>query len=255
MAKVILLGTGAALSDAKRENTYMVVQGERTAVLVDCAGSPTQRLLRIGVPLTQVDHIVATHHHPDHIYGLSVLLMDLWLNGRKNVLHLYGLEESLRAIQSIMHAFEWERWRDHGFYPVEFHVIPNQPTEWKIQSAEFAIASAPTRHLLPTIALRIVSLASHRAIVYSSDTMVCDEVADLAKDAEILIHESTTVNDSLVGHSSAVQAGAQAKRAGAKKLVLVHLPPHGDVAALGSAARSTFGGAVVVGEDFDQFEF
>ncbi len=255
MPHVILLGTGAALSDANRENTYLVVRGQHTSILIDCAGSPTQRLQRIGVPLEQVDHIIATHHHPDHIYGLSVLLMDLWLHGRKNVLHLYGLDESLSAIKSIMHAFEWERWREHGFYPVEFHVIPNQPSEWNIPSAEFTISSAPTQHLIPTIAVRIASVASKRAIVYSSDTMVCDEVALLAKGAEILFHESTTVHESLVGHSSAAQAGVQARRADAKRLVLVHLPPGGDVSALASAAGSTYGRPVVVGADFDQFEF
>ncbi len=255
MAKVTLLGTGAALSDATRENTYMVVQGERTAVLVDCAGSPTQRLLRAGVPLERVDHIVLTHHHPDHMYGLSVLLLDLWLHGRKEVLHLHGLDETLSAAKSIMQAFEWERWREHGFYPVEFHPVPSQPTEWNGAMQEFSVASAPTKHLLPTIAVRFVSTASNKAIVYSSDTMVCDEVVNLAQGASILFHEATTVDEPLVGHSTARQAGAQAQRAKVEKLVLVHLPPNGVAAALRAAARSTFDGPVIVSKDFSKFQF
>lgn len=255
MAKVILLGTGAALSDAKRENTYMVVQGERTAVLVDCAGSPTQRLLKAGVPLERVGHIVLTHHHPDHMYGLSVLLLDLWLHGRKDVLHLYGLGETLGAAKSIMQAFEWERWQEHGFYPVEFHPIPNKATEWNCTTQEFSISSAPTKHLLPTIAVRFVSKASKKAIAYSSDTMVCDEVVTLAQGASILFHEATTIDEPLVGHSSARQAGEQAQRANVEKLVLVHLPPNGVTAALRSAAQSTFDGPVIVSKDFEKFEF
>lgn len=255
MAKVILLGTGAALSDAKRENTYMVVQGERTAVLVDCAGSPTQRLLRAGVPLERVDHIVLTHHHPDHMYGLSVLLLDLWLLGRKDVLHLYGLAETLAAAKSIMQAFEWEGWREHGLYPVEFHAVPNEPAVWNSPMHEFSISSAPTKHLLPTIAIRVVSTASRKAIAYSSDTMVCDEVVDLAQGAAILFHEATTVDEPLVGHSTARQAGEQAQRANVEKLVLVHLPPNGVAGDLRSAAQSTFDGPVIVSKDFAEFEF
>jgi ribonuclease Z len=255
MAKVTLLGTGAALSDAKRENTYMIVQGDQTAVLVDCAGSPTQRLLKAGVPLERVGHIILTHHHPDHMYGLSVLLLDLWLQGRKDALHLYGLVQTLDAAKGIMQAFEWERWQEHDFYPVEFHPVPNKPTEWNCITSEFAIASAPTKHLLPTIAVRFVSKTSKKAIAYSSDTMVCDEVVSLAQDASILFHEATTVDEPLVGHSSARQAGAQAQRANAEKLVLVHLPPNGDTAALRSAARSAFDGPVVVSKDFDRFSF
>ncbi len=255
MAEVILLGTGAALNDAERENTYMVVRGEQSTILVDCAGSPTQRLLKIGVPLERLSHVILTHHHPDHIYGLSVLLLDLWLDGRKDVLHIHGLAETLRAVKSIMHAFEWERWREHGFFPVEFHRIPPKPIEWGCKIPEFSIASAPTKHLLPTIALRFVSTASKRAIAYSSDTMVTEQVVNLAKGAFMLFHEATTADEPLIGHSSARQAGSQAQRAGVKKLVLVHLPPNGDVKALRAAAESAFDGRVVVGKDFMRFRF
>src|SRR5512141_407849 len=101
---MILLGTGAALSDAHRENTYLVVQGEQTSILVDCAGSPIQRLLKARVPLDSIDHVILTHHHPDHIHGLPVLLLDLWLAKRKKTLHIYGLAETLRAAKAILSA-------------------------------------------------------------------------------------------------------------------------------------------------------
>jgi len=35
MAQVILLGTGAALSDETREHTYIVVQGAKSSILID----------------------------------------------------------------------------------------------------------------------------------------------------------------------------------------------------------------------------
>lgn len=255
MAQVILLGTGAALSDADRENTYLVVQGETSSILVDCAGSPTQRLLKANVPLDSIDHLILTHHHPDHIYGLSVLLLDLWLAGRKKVLHIHGLAETLRAARGMMHAFEWERWNEHGFFPVEFHTVPNKGIALIIVSPEFSVSTAPTEHLLPTIATRFVSMSSGKSIVYTSDTQVCEAVVALACDADILLHESTTVERAVMGHSSARQAGEQATRASVKELVLVHLPPEGDVDVLRSAASSTFCGKVLVGKDFMRIKF
>jgi ribonuclease Z len=255
MAQVILLGTGAALSDATREHTYMVVQGEKSAILIDCGGGPVQRLSRAGVALENIDHMILTHHHPDHLYGVSVFLLDLWLAGRKKVLHIYGLPETLRATRAMMHAFEWEQWFKFGFFPVEFHRVTKEAISLQIVTPEFSVSTAMTQHLLPTIATRVVSRASGKSIVYSSDTEVCDSVVALARGADILFHEATTVNKAALGHSSARQAGAQAKRAGVKKLVLVHLPPHGDVKKLHAAATKTFGGKVVVGKDFARFKF
>lgn len=255
MAQVILLGTGAALCDATREHTYLVVKGEREAILIDCAGSPVQRLLRVGVALDQIDHVILTHHHPDHIYGLSIFLLDLWLANRPTPLHLYGLTETLRAARAIMRAFEWERWFKFGFFPTQFHRIPPKPRAALITTNEFSISTAPTKHLLPTIAVRVESRATRRAITYSSDTEMLDDVATLARGSHILFHEATTLDQANGGHTSARQAGEQAARAGVKKLVLVHLPPQCDVKQWRAAAQKNFAGTVVVGKDFARFTF
>lgn len=255
MPQVILLGTGAALSDQTREHTYMVVQGEESSILIDCGGGPVQRLTKAGVTLDSIDHLILTHHHPDHLYGVSVFLLDLWLAGRKKVLHVYGLPETLRATRAMMHAFEWERWFKVGFFPIEFHRVSKDAINLQIVTSEFSVSTTTTKHLLPTIATRVVSRRSGKAIVYSSDTQVCDSVVELARGVDIFFHEATTVDKASLGHSSARQAGAQAKRAGVKKLVLVHLPPNGSVKKLHAAAAKGFDGKVVVGKDFARFAF
>ncbi len=255
MAQVILLGTGAALSDAQRENTYLVVRGKRSSILVDCAGSPTQRLLQARVPLDSIDQVILTHHHPDHLYGLSVFLLDLWLAGRKKPLAIYGLRETLGAARKMMNAFEWQRWKANGFFPVEFHRITEEVNKPLFSTSDFSVSTAPSKHLLPTIAVRVLSNASGGTVVYSSDTRVCRSVVELAREADILFHEATTVNRATFGHSSARQAGEQATRAGAKKLVLVHLPPNGAVKDLRAAAESKYCGPIVVGEDMMTIEF
>ncbi len=255
MAQVILLGTGAALSDACRENTYLVIQGQASSILVDCAGSPAQRLLRSGVTLDSIEHLVLTHHHPDHLYGLSVFLLDLWLSGRNKPLEIHGLPSTLRAVRGMMHAFEWEKWRKGGLFPVHFNRVCETGPDSIIATSEFSATTAPTKHLLPSIALRVTSNKTGGSIAYSGDTMVCPSVVALADHVDILFHEATTIRRANLGHSSALQAGAQARRAGAKKLVLVHLPPNGTVEALETAASSRFDGPVVVADDMMRFPF
>lgn len=253
MAQLILLGTGAALSDATREHTYLVVTGEREAVLIDCAGSPVQRLLKAGVSLDRIDHIILTHHHPDHIYGLSILLLDMWLAGRKKPLYIHALADTLRATRRLMRAFEWERFKN--FFPIEFRCVPKRYRSPHLITDEFVVSTIPTRHIIPTIAVRVEARESRRAITYSSDTEMLDDVADLARGAYILIHEATTLDTDSNGHTSARQAGEQATRAGVKKLVLVHLPPECDVRAWRAAAQSTFAGTVIVGKDLMRLKF
>ena len=255
MAQVILLGTGAALSDETREHTYIVVQGAKSSILIDCGGSPVQRLAKAGVELDSIDHIVLTHHHPDHMYGLTILLLDLWLAGREKVLCVYGLAETLRAVRAILRAYEWERWFEHGFFPVLFHRIPKRQRGALFTTPDLAAFTTTTRHLLPTVAVRVFSSETGKSIVYSSDTEKYDSVVEIARGADILFHEATTLSKPTLGHSSARQAGEQAQRAGVKKLVLVHLPPHADVNAFRAAAAKRFAGRVVVGKDFARFAF
>lgn len=257
MAKLILLGSGAALSDAKRENMYLVLQGKESAILVDVAGSPVQRLLRARVPLDSIDHVILTHHHPDHLYGLPILLMDMWLAGRKKVLHLYGLSETIRVARAVLQAFDWQEWHNHNFFPTEFHTldIPQSGIVPALETPEFIITATRTKHFVPTIALKFQVHSTGKTIAYSSDTAVCDAVAEIARGADILIHEATTIDEESEGHSSAREAGAQAQRAGVKKLVLVHLPPNGSVTKLLRAAKKMFDGQVVVAKDFMRVNF
>lgn len=65
-------------------------------------------------------------------------------------------------------------------------------------------------------------------IAYCTDTTPCDEAIELARDADVLIHESTypAGNERLAherGHSTAADAARCARDAGAQRLVLTHL--------------------------------
>lgn len=253
MTQLILLGTGAALSEATREHTYLAIKGARETILIDCAGSPMQRLLKAGVAPEQIEHIILTHHHPDHIYGLPILLLGMWLAGRKKPLYLHGLAETLRATRTLMRAFEWSKFQN--FFPIHLERIPKRLHHTYLVTDEFTVSTVLTRHLVPTIAVRIAARDSQRAVTYSSDTETLDEIVDLARGSYILVHEATTLDNASNGHTSAREAGEQATRAGVSKLVLVHLPPECDVRAWRTAAQTTFAGTVIVGKDMMRLKF
>ena len=249
MARLIILGSAAALPDARRDNTYLVLQGRESSILIDCAGSPLHKLQVVGVALDTLDSLIVTHHHPDHIYGVPALLLGLWLYGRQEPFHIFGPQRSMAAIASIMDSLEWQDWP--CTMPVAFHEVEIRERCRVIESPEFEITTAPVEHLVPTLAVKVMSKETGRAIVYSSDTEPCEALARLAQGADVLIHEST---GDYAGHSTPAQAGAMASRCGAGKLVLIHFTAlDSELEGLRRAAEAEFDGPVDLAEDLAVF--
>jgi ribonuclease Z len=99
-------------------------------------------------------------------------------------------------------------------------------------------------------------------IVYSGDTMPFPGLAEIAKDADILIHECT-FDESLEEeahkrrHSTVKDAAVLAKKAKARKLVLTHFSPRysrDDEPMLLQQAKKHFKGEIVLARDGTRIE-
>jgi len=226
----------------------MVLDGPGAAILIDCAGNPIGRLERAGVPLDRLEHVIITHIHPDHAYGLPSLLMGLWLAGRTKPLHIHALAGVSKRLQGILDNFDWGDWPN--FYAMTFHSIDDVPGAHVIDNADFRIYAWRTKHMVPTIGLRIENKANGYITAYSCDTEPCPNMQAIARDADLLIHEAAGAT---WGHSSAAQAGELGKTASVRKLALVHYLVPADRQALAREAQGTFGAPVDVAQDFDEY--
>jgi ribonuclease Z len=250
MPKLIVLGTSNAVPDEQHDNTHLLLIGENNRVLVDCASNPVMRLRRIGIEPNSISDVIMTHFHPDHVSGVPLLLMDMWLLGRKEMIKLYGLEHTVRNMETLLEAFEWERWLE---YPVEIRLLQNAKMSTVLESEDFKIFSYPVEHFVPTIGLRFEFTASGKVLAYTSDTAPTANVAWLAHGADVLLHEASGAS---AGHSSAEQAGEIATQAKAKSLYLIHYPTGDfDSQSLVKEAQKTFDGPVYLAEDFMEFAF
>jgi ribonuclease Z len=251
MAKLLILGTANAVADEEHENTHMAILGKDGVVLIDCVSSPKVRLARAGITLDDIGDLIVTHFHPDHVSGVPLLLMNMWLIGRRAPLRIYGLHACLERLEDMMGFYHWERWP--RFFPVAFHRLPEQERVAVLEKAEYRIVASPVRHLVPTIGLRLEALAGSRVITYSCDTEPTPSVVRLAAGADVLLHESSGGG---VGHSTAADAGEIAQRAEVGRLLLIHYPTiDRDDAELLRQARSTFRGPVELARDFQELEF
>ena len=251
MPKVVILGTSNAIPTSEHENTHMVIIGKERMVLVDCVSNPVLRLEQAGLDFNDLTDLVLTHFHPDHVSGVPLLLMDMWLMGRRKPLNIYGLHHTLDRLEGLMGFYGWADWPN--FFPVAFCRLPAQEMTPVLDCPDFQVFSSPVRHLLPTIGLRFEFNHNNKVMAYSCDTEPCAQVVRLAEGADALIHEAA---GAARGHSSAEQAGEIATRAEAGSLYLIHYPTGryagGDLIA---AASSTYQGPVKVAEDFMVLDF
>jgi ribonuclease Z len=258
-ARVAFLGTSAALTSSARDNTSLVFEADGVAMLADCGGGAVHRLQRLGIDPLTLTHVVITHVHVDHAYGLPSLVRQLMLQGRRRPLAVVCRPEHVETLQALLTTFRvWER--PDGF-PLRL-----TPIELAVGAAAFTtgplrVSTAPNHHgAMPNFAVR-VDADRAGAVVYSSDTQPSDNVVALARGADTLVHEATFLERDRppghAAHSSAAEAGQVAARAGVARLILVHVGAayHDDVDVLAAEARKHFDGDVHVAEELGSYCF
>ncbi len=251
MPKLVILGTSNAIPDETHENTHMAVLGREYSLLIDCVSNPVVRLPRAGIALNRLTDIILTHFHPDHVSGVPLLLMNMWLQGRREPLNIYGLHHTLSRVEDLMGFYDWEAWPN--FYPVVFHRLPQEEMIPVLSNPEFRVFASPVRHLVPTIGLRIEYPQSGKSMAYSCDTEPCPQVVQLASGVDVLIHEAAGATR---GHSSAAQAAGVARQAEVGALYLIHYRTGAyDPACLLEEARQVYPGQVNLAKDFMEMEF
>ncbi len=252
---VTFLGTSAAVPSATRDTTSLCVTGPKETLLVDCGGSPAQKLHRIGVDPLGLTAVIITHTHPDHAYGLPALIQSLALLGRAAPFPIYCREEHVETLRTLLDLF---RLFERGL-PLEIFGVKAREEERVLETPEFVVMASPNAHgEMPNLAIRVEAPALGRRIVYSSDTEPSESVVRLAREAHTLIHEATFPHrekERSRGHSTAVQAGEVARAARVSRLILAHLDwsLHSGPDAAIAEARQAFGGEILVAEEFHPY--
>jgi len=187
MAKLHILGSGAALPGPQRDTTAMALQVGQSLTLIEAGGSTLQKLQRLRLSLDQVDRILLTHGHPDHSYGLPAVLLGLWLNDRQRSLPVCAPAHGLERLQQVVSLFGSDEWPD--MYPVSYQTIPLQERVPVLETPDLRVVASPGKHVVPVVGLRIELSRPRYTIVFSSDTEPADTIVRLAEGADLLIHE------------------------------------------------------------------
>ncbi len=230
------LGTSGSIPSAVRDTTSIVVAAPEGAVLLDCGGSPVQKLRRAGVDPLALVAVVVTHIHPDHSYGLPALVRNLAVLGRGTPLTVYCRPEHVEPLRSLLSLFNTlER---PGMFKLAVRAIELADNAHLFDLGPLGVRTSPNDHgAMPNFAVR-VDVAGRGSFVYSSDTRPCDTVVALARGVDTLVHEAT-------------YSERDPGRAGVRRLILTHIGAeyHDAVDALAEEARRRFAGEVEIGRE------
>jgi ribonuclease Z len=275
----IVTGSGAALPDPWRGNANAAVVVDGHLIQFDCGRGTMDGLLRVGINPLDVDYLFFTHLHFDHIATYGYFVISSWIGGRQTPLEVYGpigtksmTEHMLRAqvvdVNFVGHLLD--TWPDSTpERPVR--EAPVRVTEFAerglvLETPAFTISAVETPHYreFGVISYGYRVDCAHGSIVISGDGRPSQGMVELARDADLVVHECTKPDPGMIrtgkfaqtdegydlggesewtgGHTTPRWLGELAHAAGVKKVVATHLPPYDAVPAAAEMCRIYTGG-------------
>ena len=209
--RLVLLGTGDSFCSDGRGSTSVLIDGS-TRILLDCPPQIVYALRQNGYSPNDVNHVLISHTHGDHVVGL-VFLAECLLYKDEGVLEIYGPKSLKRLVYSLYHML---------FPRADLRQVLDFLPD--LSGLPFTCTKARGAHKPPDTIYRIE--LDGTTVVYTGDTTQID-LSKIAKNADYLIHEAAETDAAVakhLRHSTPVQAARAAKRAGARNLVIVHSP-------------------------------
>ena len=264
MFEITFLGTSGSIPTKTRGLPSIAIRHEGLRFLLDCGEGAQRALIYSNFRYTKINKIFLTHLHGDHILGIPALIQTLSFLGRKDSLEIYGppgtsefinLCKKLGYFTLTFDIYVYELSDDGSFecndlifeYTLLEHSVPNiaysikEKDRLKIKKEiieEYKLGYEEIRKLKKgeSISKNGKKITPEDAcievtgkkIVYSGDCRPSKKLVELAKNADVLIHDATFTSDledlaREYYHSTAREAAKIAKEANVKLLVLFHI--------------------------------
>ena len=295
--RLITLGTRGGPNPTvwrAQASNALIVNG--VPYIVDAGDGVTRRLTRAKIGFRDIDTIFITHPHSDHTSGLPALLTVQYDSIRTKPVNVYGppgTEETVKGILPFLDVSAQVRMGD-GTRTVMASTLfsgHNKEPGLIFQDANIKVTAAENSHFhfaagnpaygkYKSYALRFDT--ADRSIVFTGDTGPSDAISALAKGADMLVSEVTSLEEfkaaqmrtgrwqamtpkqqdesirhNIEEHVSPKQVGDIAARAGVKTVVLTHLPatadPKDEYSRFGELVKKHFSGQVLIAKDLMEF--
>ncbi|HRJ69339.1 MAG TPA: MBL fold metallo-hydrolase [Beijerinckiaceae bacterium] len=231
-----LCGAGSPFADARRAGPCVAVIAGRRLFVVDAGDGAARNLQLMNLPPGQIEAVLLTHFHSDHIDGLGGVMVQRWVGGgheRPVPVHgPTGVEAIVAGFNQAYAADRGYRVAHHGSATVRPAGAGGEARPFQLGAPRAIVARAEFREVtvLESEGLKITAFeVSHapiepavgyaftykgRRLVISGDTTADARVETAAKGADLLVHEA--LSPRLVGI-----IGAAAKTAGRENIAKI----------------------------------
>ena len=156
---VTILGTGAAVPTLKRGTTAQLVNCQQRSILIDCGEATQIQMRKFKVKFQNIQLVLISHMHGDHVFGLPGLISTMQLLGRTapmTIIGPKGIKEFLFSQFKLVGLY-------NGF-PLNFIELEPETVGSVFEDKCLEIKTFPLNHRIATHAYRIDEKPGNRRL-------------------------------------------------------------------------------------------
>lgn len=236
--KLTIIGYWGAYPEKGEATSCYLLEKDDFCLMIDCGSGALSRL-PFYKEINDIDAVILSHYHQDHIADIGVLqynrLIQNSLQQSNQILPVYGHTEDKDAFDRLSHHAT----KGFAYSPDEI-----------LEIGPFQVSFLKTRHPVSCYGMKISD--GIRSLVYTADSSFSPDWIPFCQDADLLLTECSFYghqDGSEQGHMNSLEAAEIAKSAAVQELILSHLPHFGTRANLKSEAESKYKGKIQMAKE------
>jgi ribonuclease BN (tRNA processing enzyme) len=234
--KLTVIGFWGGYPKRNEASSGYLLEHEGYHLLIDC-GSGVLSMMQNLIEPEQLDAVILSHYHPDHIADIGVLQHARLIQG--------FLGKSFGTLPVYGHTLDKPEFEKLTYKNITEGI--NYDPNHSVNIGPFNINFLQTNHPVPCYAMRIE--ADGKVLVYTGDTSFIKELIHFSTEADLLLCECNfygNQNGQNAGHMNSFDAGTLANEARVKNLILTHLPHYGELEQLITEAKTKYDGPIAL---------
>ena len=197
--RVYVCGSASPLGMGQAQACIAVVTPEHF-FLIDSGAGSTDNIGRLGLPTSELDGLLLTHFHSDHIAEIYEINLSSWVQGRPQPLTIYGPQGVAEVTNGVNATYRQDRIYRTGHHGEDLlppalgvlahkTIVPGIILDDGDLKITAYIASHPPIH--PAVGYRFDYRG--RSVVISGDSNVTDETLKIVDGADLLLHDALSL--------------------------------------------------------------